>query len=148
MIINAIPNKTIVIGRQGENLVRTVRFPIECYSVFGEGEFSLVHRRPTDDAAYPCVTTKDEDYLYWNITNADVQYSGNGSLQLTYTVGDHIAKSDVYITNTLKSLSQTENPPEAWKAWVDQINESVSNLEVRISELEDAVGILLNGTVE
>lgn len=122
MNIFAEKNKVLILGRQGENLVTAIKFPVSKWvDEYGSGTFALVHQRKQDAAAYPVTITNDGNNVIWTVGTADVRDAGEGSAQLSYTVNGHIAKSEVFRTNTLRSLDATANPPSAWQAWVDQV---------------------------
>lgn len=124
----AISGYPFVIGYQGENLVRTVRFRIsEWKKEFPSGTATLLHKRSEDTDAYPVAVSVVGDYAEWTVATSDVQYVGNGDAQLLWSVGNKVVKSEVFTTITLASLDQDENPPEAWQAWVDQVASSVSH---------------------
>lgn len=126
-IFTACESKTIILGRQGENEVVTIQFPINKWlREFGAGgTWLLTNMRPTDTDAYPCVVTSDDNYVYWTLTDADVQFKGNGYAQLTYTKDGAIAKSEIFDTYVGKSLNASADPPEPWRSWVDNIIESI-----------------------
>lgn len=118
---------TIPLGRQGENKVVTIQFPIAKWlREYGAGgTWVLTNMRPTDTDAYPCAVTSDDNYVYWTLTDADVQYKGNGYAQLTYVKNGAVAKSEIFDTYIGKSLEATAEPPEPWKPWVDNIIEFI-----------------------
>lgn len=126
----------IPLGRQGENEVTTVLFDVSGWAEqYGEGTFTLAHQRCKDGDGYVRETTLDGDTLEWVITNVDVAYAGRGKLQLTYTVGDAVAKSVLYDTKVERSLDESESVPDPWKNWVDQIEEAS---EDAVQAAEDA----------
>ena len=128
MNIFAEKNKKLILGRQGENLITAIRFPIQRWiDEFGNGTFLLVHKRSQDKEAYPCATHLEGDELIWEIYSSDVEYVGDGLAQLSLLIGEKVAKSEVFHTSTLRSLDATENPPEAWRAWVDQVLEATTH---------------------
>lgn len=122
MYIFADKSKRLILGRQGENIVTEIKFPVAHWvAEFGAGAFEVLHRRPKDVDAAPVVTTYEDGCVVWTISEADVQYRGEGNAQLVMRIGDAVAKSEVFTTVTLVSLSESENPPEVWRAWVDQV---------------------------
>ena len=79
----------IPLGRQGENNVETVSFPVKGWKeLFGEGAFELLHRRCKDAAPYPCSITVDDEneIVNWVISGADTKYAGRGCAELVYIV--------------------------------------------------------------
>ena len=123
--VKAQEGTIILLGRQGENEVVTVQFDVSGWAeMYGEGTFKLAHQRCRDGDGYERTTTLNGNTLEWLITNVDVAYAGRGTLQLTYTVGDAVAKSVLYTTKVERSLDETESVPDPWKNWVDQIEEA------------------------
>lgn len=122
--------KLLVLGRQGENEVTSIRFPVRKWiDTYGNGSFLLINQRSADEQAYPCVTYLDGDDLVWEIENSDLQYVGYGKAQLSLTVENRIAKSEIFDTFVLNSLDPTDTPPEPWKAWVDEIGEWMEQID-------------------
>ena len=92
--VKAQEGTIILLGRQGENEVVTVQFDVSGWAeMYGEGTFKLAHQRCRDGDGYERTTTLNGNTLEWLITNVDVAYAGRGTLQLTYTVGDAVAKA-------------------------------------------------------
>lgn len=124
---------TISLGRQGENNVVTVIFSTAGWpGDYGAGEFRLVHKRASDDAPYPCTVSVDENGdVNWVVEAADVFADGFGCCQLTYVVGEAVAKSVIYTTATLKSLGEGElpEPIPSWLERVFEIGDSVEQAE-------------------
>lgn len=125
MNIFAEQNKTLVLGRQGENFITSIEFPVKDWiKEFGEGTFSILHRRSADIYAYPVPTTRLGETLVWMVSESDVQFAGDGEAQVILTIDGKTAKSEIFKTHTLKSLNATDNPPQAWKAWVSEVLEA------------------------
>ena len=128
--VKAQDGVVIQLGRQGENEVVTVQFDIKGWAEeYGTGTFTLVHQRCKDGDGFEREITVDGDVLSWLITNVDVAYAGNGVLQLTYTVGDAVAKSAMFYTKVLPSLDASEEVPDPWKPWVDEVLEARDDAE-------------------
>lgn len=124
MNLFADKSECIVLGRQGENLVTAIEFPVKSWiSEFGEGSFTLVHKRSTDIQGYPVGVRLSENKgsIVWMVSSADVRFAGYGTAQLNMIVGDKVVKSELFTTHTLKSLNSVDNPPEAWQSWIDQV---------------------------
>ena len=123
--VKAQEGAIILLGRQGENEVVTVQFDVAGWAeMYGEGTFKLVHQRCRDGDGYERTTTLNGNTLEWLITNVDVAYAGRGTLQLTYTVGEAVAKSVLYTTKVERSLDESETVPDPWKNWVEQIEQA------------------------
>ena len=112
----------IPLGRQGENNVETVSFPVQGWrDLYGEGSFELMHQRNKDRYPYPCpIEVTGEDVL-WVIRDTDTAFAGRGQAQLTYVVGGAVAKSIVFATCTLRSVDGGGDVPEPYQDWVDEV---------------------------
>ena len=126
MIINidaSTYNGRIQIGKQGENLTTSVVFDCNAWlSDLDGGTLSIVHQRNSDPDAYPCGDYElDGKVLTWHINETDVAYCGIGACELRYTIGERIAKSKTFVTQTMKGLDPNETPPEAWEPYIDRV---------------------------
>ena len=116
----------IPIGRQGENEAQRVVWPdivTGWAKLYGDGVFSLAVKRKGDAAPYPVTVTTEDGALVWVPTNADTAVAGSGSCELSYTVDDVLAKSQMWSTEVYSSLTgegETE-PPEPYQSWVDAV---------------------------
>lgn len=109
--VTADKQRSIILGRQGENRVETVRFDVSGWEeLYGVGEFVLLCKRSGDNTAYPCTITRTENTLEWVVESADVFYEGFGNLQLTYIVNNDVAKSVIFSTVVLPSLDAGDMP--------------------------------------
>lgn len=116
----------IHLGRAGENLAQQVVWPgiVEEYEkLYGPGRFELAVQREGDAAPYPAVIEQGEKDVAWTITNADTAKVGEGSCELSYFVGEALAKTQTWRTLTLPSLTGGEMapPPEPEAAWVEMV---------------------------
>ena len=141
-IVKAMTGNELYLGKQGENEVRQIRFPIAKWlDEFGQGgEFSVIHQRSTDKAPYPAQTEMDEDCVVWTITASDVEFSGKGKLELIYTIAGKIAKSAEWKTRTDSALGQTVEPPAPYQAWVEEVLEARDDVVDRIPSFEGKAG--------
>ena len=120
MIVEA--SRTINLGKQGDNDYTVVKFDVSGWSAYGDGIFSLNHKRSIDCSAYPCVVSYENGSVYWTIKATDTQFAGNGLAQLVYTNEDGvIIHTEIYNTFVAKSLVTTDTPPEPFRPWVDRI---------------------------
>lgn len=126
MIINidaATYTGRIQIGKQGENLTTSVVFDCNAWlSELDGGTLSIVHQRNSDPDAYPCGDyTTDGKVLTWNVNETDLAHCGLGQCELRYTIGERIAKTKTFVTQTMKALDPGETPPEAWEPYIDRV---------------------------
>lgn len=122
----------IQLGKQGENEVLQVIWRgivPEWEEKYGAGEFQLAVRRNQDTAPYIANIELDGGDIVWTITSAETAQVGDGECELTYTVGDSIAKSQIWTITVCESLTGQEpvDPPEPAKNWVDVVIKSSSD---------------------
>lgn len=123
MITTAIHSEPIDLGRQGENLARTIEIDISAWRAeYGEGTVQLLHQRPGDSTPYPAAVEQAGDVVRWEITAADTARVGYGAAQLLFYAGDVLAKQCIYRTYVSPSLGQSAGePPEAQQPWVERV---------------------------
>lgn len=117
-------NDVLMLGKTGENLAATVRFPVASWiEAHGIGTFQLLVKRNGDVYPYPAeVLLADETYVLWNITESDVANPGYGKCELQYFVDNILAKSWTWVTKVVQSLDDTEeDPPEPYESWVQSV---------------------------
>lgn len=119
--IYAHPGVHLALGRKGETLARQVVFDLRAWrAAYGDGAVSLCARRAGDAEPYPCGVTQDEDTAVWVLRAADVDKPGWGDVQLSYYVGDTLAKSQTWRTLVAPSLCACGDPGEVQQGWLDQ----------------------------
>lgn len=113
----------IQIGKQGENLTTDVVFDCNAWlDGLDGGTLSIVHQRNSDPDAYPCGNYSiDGKVLTWSINETDLAFCGLGQCELRYTIGERIAKSKTFVTQTIAALDPDETPPEAWEPYIDRV---------------------------
>ena len=113
--------KPIVIGRQGENQVTTIKFSIDSlFPHIQNATYGLVHQRHGDAAPYPVTTMAIGGYVNWVINSADVGKVGSGTAQLTAYKDGAVAKSIIFTTITLTSMGTTE-APDPVQIYIDRV---------------------------
>lgn len=119
--IYAHPGVHLALGRKGENVARQVVFNLRAWrAAYGDGAVSLCAKRAGDAEPYPCGVTQDEDTAVWVLRAADVDKPGWGDVQLSYYVGDTLAKSQTWRTLVAPSLCACGDPGEVQQGWLDQ----------------------------
>lgn len=119
----------IPIGRVGENettQIIWVNRAAELRALYGDGTVQLAARRPGDAAPYPAVVTISGDDIIWTVGAADLAREGTGNCELTWIIGDAVAKSQTWDTIISPSLTSTEptDPPEPEQNWVNKVLEA------------------------
>lgn len=131
MIITTVETDSgalLQIGRQGERDARQVWFDLNwLVENFGEGEAVLVHQRTNDDAPYICQTTREENRLIWVIDEIDTAYEGFGKAEIRWTVDGALAKTVIYKTSVLKSLTGDTVIPDPYESWYDRMMEQIGD---------------------
>lgn len=136
----------IPIGKQGENKVTTVKFPVGNWKdIYGTGTFQLVNSRPNENTPYLCSIDTDDDFVYWVIQQADVANVGKGKCQLSYIAGDAIAKSLIYQTLVIESINGSGDPPAPYEDWIQTLIETAEGVH-EDEELSEAFATgIVNG---
>lgn len=129
--------KTLEIGRQMENNYRQIIF--DC-SGFGEdiAGITLVHQRSKDEAPY-IVTTSAGETLTWNISNTDTTFAGLGQAELRISFASGLAKSIVYATHVIESITGDTVIPSALQSWYDAMIEYIDDHAATPEQIEAAV---------
>lgn len=133
--------KTLEIGRQMENNYRQIIF--DC-SGFGEdiAGITLVHQRSKDEAPY-IVTTSAGETLTWNISDTDTAYAGLGQAELRISFASGLAKSIVYATHVIESITGDTEIPEPLQSWYDAMIQYIDDHAATPEQIEAAVAAYL-----
>ena len=143
MIIKAITAsclkdyQTITIGRQMEDNHR--QFIFDC-SGFDEEVTSieLVHQRSEDVAPYP-VTTASTETLTWTVTDTDTAYAGGGRAELRIRFANGMAKTAVFKTSVIASITGDTVIPEPLESWYDALIDYIDDHAATPEQIEAAV---------
>ena len=129
--------QVIAIGRQLEDNYRQLIF--EC-SGFGSGitGVTLVHQRNKDTAPY-IVTSSVTDTLTWTVTDTDTAYYGYGKGELRISFADGLAKSIVFTTLTVKSITADTTIPEPLQSWYDAMIDYIDENSVTLDEVDELI---------
>lgn len=114
----------LYLGRVGENLTRQIVF--DCSALAeecGSGVAEIVAMTPAGTKYAPTNVTQEGSTVTWLISEADVGTAGRGRAELSWIVGDGVAKTTTWQTLIRASLTGTEgeDPPDVYKDWVDQL---------------------------
>lgn len=129
--------QTITIGRQMEDNHR--QFVFDC-SGFDEEVTSieLVHQRSKDVAPYP-VATASTDTLTWTVTDTDTAYSGGGRAELRIRFANGMAKTAVFNTSVIASITGDTVIPEPLESWYDALIDYIDDHTATPEQIEAAV---------
>jgi len=148
-IVQAEKKKPLIIGWQGENEVTQVQFDVSGWKdTYGTGTFSLLNQRPTETIGYPCTVTEEDGIVSWVVKDVDVAKEGTGHVQLTYTVGETLAKSEQYFTLIRKSINVSEEIPEPYPDWFADVMVQVNEAKEIAQECLDAVAVATNAQID
>lgn len=117
------------IGKNGEGDALRVTFPVvsEWEALYGAGGvWTLNVQRNGDALAYAAQDFKIEDgATIWVVTDADAAVVGEGRCELTYKIGDTVAKSRTYAFRVDRSLTGGGDVPDPVKGWQEALEERV-----------------------
>ena len=137
--IYAHPCVHLALGRKGENVARQVVFDLRAWrAAYGDGAVSLCAKRAGDAEPYPCGVTQDEDTAVWVLRAADVDKPGWGNVQLSYYVGDMLAKSQTWRTLVAPSLCACGDPGEVQQGWLDQAGKDAAAAQQGAKDAQEA----------
>ena len=127
----------IALGRQMEDNYRQIIFDV---SDFTETitSITLVHQRKGDTAPY-IVTSSVTDTLTWTITDTDTAYYGYGKGELRISFADGLAKSIVFTTLTVKSITADTTIPEPLQSWYDAMIDYIDENSVTLDEVDELI---------
>lgn len=130
----------IDLGRQGENLARTVEIDVSALlSRWPEAVISLLVKRKQDAEPYIADAHVVDGVLYWPITAADTASAGDGKVELRAVCGEVLAKSTTGSTRVTASLTGNETePPEAAQGWVDRVIAAGGDAQVSAEAAREA----------
>ena len=120
--------REINIGKQGENLVTTIQFDCtEWLEGLESGSLSIMHKRPTDEEAYPCANTVYTDTeIDWTVNSTDLAYAGTGLLEIRYMLGEVVAKSQTFRTIITQALAPMDEPPEPYIPYINAVADAAT----------------------
>ena len=129
--------RSLIIGRQMENNYRQFIFDCSGFDV-EVTSIMLVHQRSNDVAPY-IAATSNTNTLTWTVTDTDTAYAGYGSAELRITFADGLAKSIVYQTNVIASITGDTVIPEPLQSWYDALIEYIDEHAASPEQIAEAV---------
>ena len=133
-------NKPLVltIGRQLEDNYR--QFVFDCSGFDVEvASITLVHQRKGDAAPYIVTSVAGSDMLTWTVSSTDTAFSGYGKAELRIVFADGLAKSAVYSTCVLKSITADTVIPSALQSWYDAMIAYIDEHSISPEDIAQAV---------
>ena len=127
----------LALGRCGENEARQIRFDIDwLIETYGEGVATLVHERSKDVAPYLVPIEQTDHEVVWTITNGDTAYPGIGRCEIRWVVNEVLAKTIIFKTEVLQSITEDTVIPEPLESWYDQMIDYLDTKTVTGAEAE------------
>lgn len=140
MAYNVEKLSTIDLGRQGENLARTIEIDVSSLlAQWPDAVISLLCKRKHDTNPYIAVTEVRDGILIWPITSVETETAGDGKIELRAVCGEVIAKSMTAVIRVTASLTGSETEaPDAAQGWVDQVLAAGNTAEESAKAAQDA----------
>ena len=125
------------IGRQGEYDTRQIVFDISyLINNFGEGTAEVLHRRSMDEAPYLVNTVQSGSTLTWVADANDTAYVGIGNAEIRWYVTEGMAKSIMYKTRVMPSLTVSGEVPDEYESWYEQMIAYLNGRTIASAEAE------------
>lgn len=136
-VANLCKQQVIALGRQMEDNYRQIIFDV---SDFTETitSITLVHQRKGDVAPY-IVGTGSGTSFTWTITDTDTAYAGYGKAELRISFASGLAKSIVFSTMVIKSITADTQIPTALQSWYDAMIDYIDEHSISPEELGAAI---------
>ena len=130
----------IYLGRQGENLARTVEIDVGAMlEAYPGASIGLVFQRAGETELYIGATTLGGAVLSWPISAAVTANAGRGKIEVRAMLGDVLAKSVTAPTQVDVSLSGAGNtPPDPEEDWIDDVLQAASEAKRSAASAADS----------
>lgn len=130
----------IYLGRQGENLARTVEIDVGAMlDAYPGASIGLVFQRAGETELYIGATTLDGTMLSWPISAAVTANAGRGKIEVRAMLGDVLAKSVTAPTQVDVSLSGAgSTPPDPEEDWIDDVLQAASDAKQSAASAADS----------
>ena len=130
----------IYLGRQGENLARTVEIDVGAMlEAYPGASIGLVFQRAGETELYIGATTLGGTVLSWPISAAVTANAGRGKIEVRAMLGDVLAKSVTASTQVDVSLSGAgSTPPDPEEDWIDDVLQAASEAKQSAASAADS----------
>lgn len=130
----------IYLGRQGENLARTVEIDVGAMlDAYPGASIGLVFQRAGETELYIGATSLDGTMLSWPISAAVTATAGRGKIEVRAMLGDVLAKSVTAPTQVDVSLSGAgSTPPDPEEDWIDDVLQAASEAKQSAASAADS----------
>ena len=130
----------IYLGRQGENLARTVEIDVGAMlEAYPGASIGLVFQRAGETELYIGATSLADTVLSWPISAAVTANAGRGKIEVRAMLGDVLAKSVTAPTQVDVSLSgASSTPPDPEEDWIDDVLQAASEAKQSAASAADS----------
>lgn len=131
-------NVILNLGFVGENL--HTRQIFDCKKMFDQYPNASVSMTvtPPEGEPYPGTIERDGDLVIWDVRDSDLVAEGCGEVQLTFMVGEVVAKTCIGRTKVERSLGATGDIPTPIENWIEQAEEVIGEAEAATAAAEAA----------
>lgn len=130
----------IYLGRQGENLARTVEIDVGAMlEAYPGASIGLVFQRAGETELYIGATSLADTVLSWPISAAVTANAGRGKIEVRAMLGAVLAKSVTAPTQVDVSLSGAgSTPPDPEEDWIDDVLQAASEAKQSAASAADS----------
>ena len=135
--VEDLRSAVIGIGFAGENEHTQVR--IDCAGVFAEYPTAVPAMAivPPAGEAYPKTVERSGDTVIWTVTDSDLTAEGSGEMQLSFVVGEMVAKSYIAQICVKRAIMATGEEPDPIADWLNEANEALASIPGTIDTAVD-----------
>lgn len=135
--------ETVALGRQMEDNYRAITFDLSGFGLEIDRAM-IVHQRKADAAPYVVTSVTGGDSITWTVTNTDTAYSGRGQAEIRIEFTNGLAKSVVFQTVVIRSITADTEIPAALQSWYDAMIDYIDDHSVSPEQIEQAVADYLD----
>lgn len=136
-------DETVALGRQMEDNYRAITFDLSGFGLEIDRAM-IVHQRKADAAPYVVTSVTGGDSITWTVTNTDTAYSGRGQAEIRIEFTNGLAKSVVFQTVVIRSITADTEIPAALQSWYDAMIDYIDDHSVSPEQIEQAVADYLD----
>ena len=135
--------ETVALGRQMEDNYRAITFDLSGFGLEIDRAM-IVHQRKADTAPYVVTSVTGGNSITWTVTNTDTAYSGRGQAEIRIEFTNGLAKSVVFQTVVIRSITTDTTIPEPLQSWYDAMIDYIDDHSVSPEQIEQAVADYLD----
>lgn len=135
--------ETVALGRQMEDNYRAITFDLSGFGLEIDRAM-IVHQRKADAAPYVVTSVTGGNSITWTVTNTDTAYSGRGEAEIRIEFTNGLAKSVVFQTVVIRSITADTEIPAALQSWYDAMIDYIDDHSVSPEQIEQAVADYLD----